>query len=97
MTTHKPHPIEVRLQRIQETLEHKPDRDDLENWSSTLEFKLEELHEDVRDIQGELAEVKDTVDDLQGELAEVRVQGDYLRGELAEVKDQIEDLQSEDR
>ena len=98
MTTHKPRPVEVRLQRIQETLEHKPDRDDLvEYWSSTLEFKLEELHEDVRDIQGELAEVKDTVDDLQGELAEVRVQGDYLRGELAEVKDQIEDLQSEDR
>ena len=84
MPTHKPHPIEVRLQRIQETLEHKPDRDDLvEYWSSTLEFKLEELHEDVRDIQGELTEVKDQVDDLHGE--------------LADVKDQIEDLQSEDR
>ncbi len=98
MTTHKPHSIDVRLQRIQETLEHKPDRDDLvEYWSSTLEFKLEELHEDVRDLQGELAEVKDTVDDLQSELAEVRDQGDNLHGGLADVKDQIEDLQSEDR
>ena len=98
MPTHKPHPIEVRLQRIQETLEHKPDRDDLvEYWSSTLEFKLEELHEDVRDLQGELAEVKDTVDDLQSELAEVRDQGDDLHGGLADVKEQIEDLQSEDR
>ncbi len=83
MPTHKPHPIEVRLQRIQQALEQMPDRNDLENWSSDLAFKLEELHEDVRDIQGELAEVKDQVDDLHGE--------------LTEVKDQIEDLQSEDR
>ena len=98
MTTHKPHPIEEHLQQIHRTLEQMPDRDDLvEYWSSTLEFKLEELHEDVRDIQGELAEVKDKVDDLQSELAEVRYQGDDLHGELAEVKGQIEDLQSEDR
>jgi predicted nuclease with TOPRIM domain len=62
MPTHKPHPIEVRLQRIQETLEHKPDRDDVENWSSDLAVKLEELHDDVRDLQGELAEVKDQIE-----------------------------------
>jgi uncharacterized coiled-coil DUF342 family protein len=97
MPTHKPHPIEEPLQQIHRTLEQKPDRDDLENWSDSLMFKLEELHEDVRDLQGELAEVKDKVDDLQGELAEVRDQGDDLHGELAEVKDQVEDLQSEDR
>jgi hypothetical protein len=83
MPTHKPHPIEVRLQRIQETLEHKPNRDVLEHWSSDLAVKLEELHDDVRDLQSELGEVKD--------------QGDDLHGELAQVKDQIEDLQSEDR
>ena len=67
MPTHKPHPIEVRLQRIQETLEHKPDRDDVENWSSDLTFKLEELHDDVRDLQGALEEVKGQVDDLHSE------------------------------
>ena len=67
MTTHKPHPIEVRLQRIQETLEHKPNRDDVENWSSDLTVKLEELHDDVRDLQSELAEVKGQVEDLQSE------------------------------
>ena len=68
MPTHKPHPIEVRLQRIQETLEHKPDRDDLvEYWSSDLAFKLEEIHEDVRDLQGELSEMKAQVDDLYSE------------------------------
>ena len=83
MPTHKPHPIEVRLQRIQKTLEHKPDRDVLENWSSDLAVKLEELHDDVRDLQSELAEVKD--------------QGNDFHGELAEMKGQIEDLQSEDR
>ena len=97
MTTHKSRPVEVRLQRIQDTLEQMPDRHDIENWSDSLMFKLEEFHEDVRDIQGELAEVKDTVDDLQSELAEVRDQGDDLHGGLADVKDQIEDLQSEDR
>jgi hypothetical protein len=67
MSTHKPKPIEECLQQIQETLEEKPDRDDLENWSSDLALKLQELHEDVRDIQGELAEVKGQVEDLQSE------------------------------
>ncbi len=67
MITHKPHPIEVRLQRIQEALERKPDHDDVENWSSDLAFKLEEIHEDVRDLQGELSEMKAQVDDLYSE------------------------------
>ena len=67
MSTHKPKPIEECLQQIQEALEHKPDRDDLENWSSDLALKLEELHEDVRDLQGEVAEVKAQVDDLYSE------------------------------
>ncbi len=67
MTTHKPHPIEVRLHRIQEALERKPDHDDVENWSSDLTFKLEEIHEDVRDLQGELSEMKAQVDDLYSE------------------------------
>ena len=31
MSTHKPPSIEERLQQIQEALEQKPDRDDLEN------------------------------------------------------------------
>ena len=67
MTTHKPKPIEECSQQIQETVEEKPDRDDLENWSSDLALKLEELHEDVRDLQGELAEVKGQVDDRWSE------------------------------
>ena len=67
MTTHKPHPSEEHLQQIQEMLEQMPDRDDLENWSSDVAFKLEELHEDVRDLQGELSEVKSQIEDLQSE------------------------------
>jgi peptidoglycan hydrolase CwlO-like protein len=67
MSTHKPKPIEECSQQIQETLEEKPDRDDLENWSSDVAFKLEELHEDVRDLQGELSEVKGQIEDLQRE------------------------------
>jgi predicted nuclease with TOPRIM domain len=67
MTTHKPKPIEECLQQIQEALDEKPDRDDLENWSDDLAFKLEELHDDVRDLQGELAVVKDQIEDLQSE------------------------------
>jgi hypothetical protein len=67
MSTHKPKPIEECSKQIQETLEEKPDRDDLENWSSDVAFKLEELHEDVRDIHGELSEVKGQVEDLQRE------------------------------
>jgi uncharacterized coiled-coil DUF342 family protein len=67
MPTHKPITIEERLEQIQEALEEKPDRDDLEHWSSDLATKIEEMHEDVRDLQGEVAEVKNQVDDLYSE------------------------------
>jgi hypothetical protein len=77
MPAHKPLPIEEFVQQIQdaleqipqiqETLEEKPDRDDVENWASDLAFKIEEMHDDVRDLQGEVAEVKYQVDDLQSE------------------------------
>jgi predicted nucleic acid-binding Zn-ribbon protein len=67
MTTHKPPSIEERLQLIQEALEQKPDRDDLENGLSDVLFKLEENSDDVRALQDEVAEVKDKVDDLQSE------------------------------
>jgi uncharacterized coiled-coil DUF342 family protein len=65
--------IEERLRlleeipQIKETLEEKPDRDDVENWTSDLEFKMEEVHQDVRDLQNEVAEVKYQVDDLRSE------------------------------
>ncbi len=77
MSTHKPKLIEEFVQQIQEALEQipqikealeeKPDRDDVENWTSDLEFKMEEVHEDVRDLQNEVAEVKVQVDDLYSE------------------------------
>ena len=77
MSTHKPKLIEEFVQQIQEALEQipqikealeeKPDRDDVERWTSDLEFKMEEVHEDVRDLQNEVAEVKVQVDDLYSE------------------------------
>ena len=77
MSTHKPKLIEEFVQQIQvtleqikeirETLEEKPDRDDVENWTSDLEFKMEEVHDDVRSLQDEVAEVKYKVDDLESE------------------------------
>ena len=67
MTTHKPPSIEERLQLIQEALEQKPDRDDLENGLSDVLFKLEENNDDVRALQDDVAEVKDKVDDLYSE------------------------------
>ena len=67
MSTHKPPSIEERLQQIQEALEQKPDRDDLENGLSDVLFKLEENNDDVRRLQDEVAEVKAQVDDLYSE------------------------------
>ena len=69
MQTHERHLDQIveRLKRIEDALEQKPDRDDVENWSSDLAFKLEELHDDVRDLQGALEEVKGQVDDLHSE------------------------------
>ena len=77
MSTQKLQPIEgfaqqiqealEQIQQIQEVLEEKPDRDELEHWSGDLAFKLEEIHEDVRDLQGEVAEVNAQVDDLYSE------------------------------
>ena len=51
-----------QIQEIEETLEEKADRDDLEHWASELAFKLEQIHEDVRDLQNEVAEVSTQVD-----------------------------------
>ncbi len=69
MSTHKSKPtIQEALEQIQEikeALEEKPDRDDVELLSSDLEFKMEEIHDDVRGLQGEVAEVKDQVDSLE--------------------------------
>jgi uncharacterized coiled-coil DUF342 family protein len=72
MSTHKPKPIEECLQQIQEAreqiqqiqqaLEEKPDRDELEHLSSDLAFKIEEMHDNVRDLQSEVAEVSAQVD-----------------------------------
>ena len=67
MTTNKPPSIEERLQLIQEALEQKPDRDDLENGLSDVLFKLEENNDDVRRLQDDVAEVKAQVDDLYSE------------------------------
>ena len=67
MTTHKPPSIEERLQQIQEALEQKPDRDDLENGLSDVLFKLEENNDEVSRLQDEVAEVKAQVDDLYSE------------------------------
>jgi uncharacterized coiled-coil DUF342 family protein len=75
MTTHKPKSIEEclqqilealeQIQEIQETLEKKPDRDEVEHWSSELAFKLEQIHEDVTNLQNEVAEVSAQIDLLQ--------------------------------
>jgi uncharacterized coiled-coil DUF342 family protein len=75
MPTHKPKLIEEfvqqiqealeQIQEIEETLEGKADRDDVEHWSSELALKLEEIHVDVQNLQNEVAEVKDQVDLLQ--------------------------------
>jgi uncharacterized coiled-coil DUF342 family protein len=72
MPTHKSKPIEEWLQQIQEAfeqipqikeaLEEKPDRDELEHWSRDLAFKIEEMHDDVKNLQGEVAEVSAQVD-----------------------------------
>ncbi len=71
MSTHKSKPtIQEALEQIQEikeALEEKPDRDDVELLSSDLEFKMEEVHHDVRVLQDEVAEVKYQVDDLRSE------------------------------
>jgi hypothetical protein len=67
MTTHKPPSIDERLQQIQEALEQKPDRDDLENGLSDVLFKLEENNDDVRRLQDDVTEVKAQVDDLYSE------------------------------
>ena len=48
----------------EEVLEQKPDRDAIEKWLSEVLFKLEEIHEDVRELQRDLAYVISQVDDL---------------------------------
>jgi hypothetical protein len=60
-----PHPSEESLGCIQEMLEEKPDHEVVENWLSKVLVKLEEIHEDVRDLERDLAYVTNQVDELQ--------------------------------
>ena len=53
--------MEDRLARLEGALEHKADRDELEDCSK----QLEELRNDVGDLQGQLADVDSRVDDLE--------------------------------
>jgi predicted nucleic acid-binding Zn-ribbon protein len=53
--------IEERLRRLEEALEHKADRDVLEDCSS----EVEELREDVGDLEGQLADAESRIDDLE--------------------------------
>ena len=53
--------IEVRLARLEEALEQKADRDDLEDCSS----ELEQLREDVGDLEGQVADAESRIDDLE--------------------------------
>jgi predicted nucleic acid-binding Zn-ribbon protein len=53
--------IEERLARLEHALEHKADRDELENCSN----ELEELRDDVGDLQGQLADAESRIDDLE--------------------------------
>jgi chromosome segregation ATPase len=48
-------------------LEQKPDRDAIANLLSALALKLEEIHDDVRELQRDLTYVTSQVDDLQSE------------------------------
>jgi hypothetical protein len=67
MSTPKPRSIEERLQQIEEAVDEKPDRGDVGYWSCDLEFKLEQIHDDVKELQRDLAYVTSQVDDLQSE------------------------------
>ena len=67
MSTRKPPSIEERLQQIEVAVDQKPDRRDVGYWSSDLEFKLEQIHDDVSRLQDEVAEVKVKLDDHQSE------------------------------
>ena len=64
---HKRHldQIKEHLKRIEEALQKRPDRDGAENGLSDVLVKLEEIHDDVMEIQGELAEVKGQVDSIE--------------------------------
>ena len=53
--------IEERLARLEEAMEHKADRDDLEVCSN----EVEKLREDVGDLQGQLADAESHIDDLE--------------------------------
>ena len=51
----------------EDVLEQKPNHDAIEKWASDVLFKLEEIHEDVRDLRRDLAYVISQLEDLQSE------------------------------
>jgi phage shock protein A len=54
--------IEGRLARLEEALEQKADRDEVE---SKIESELEELRDQVADLEGQLADAESRIDDLE--------------------------------
>jgi hypothetical protein len=63
------HQIEGQVLELKEALWDKPDREDLEYGlrdivSELVVSKLEEIHDEVRELQGGLEDIKSQVDDL---------------------------------
>jgi hypothetical protein len=53
--------IEVRLRRLEEALQQKADRDEVEDGSN----ELVKLREEVGDLQGQLADAESRIGDLE--------------------------------
>jgi archaellum component FlaC len=62
--------FDASLQRIEEALYEKLDRDELEYQLSEIVLgitsKLEEIHDDVRELYGEVEDVRIDMEDLAG-------------------------------
>jgi predicted nucleic acid-binding Zn-ribbon protein len=74
MPTHKPHPFEERLQRLEDALEQKMDKTDGENLEedlgerlSDLEDKHQELGQEVENLEAQVSDAKSRIENLESE------------------------------
>src|SRR5215212_8790224 len=98
MATQKPPPLEERVKRLEEALQHKMDKtdgEDLEERVNDLEEKQEEIIEKTDDNESRVSDVENQAYDLEGWLARGENEHDDLSSRLNEHDSQISEHDSQ--
>src|SRR5215208_4276881 len=93
MATQKPPPLEERVKRLEEALQHKMDKTDGEDLEERV-VDLEDVGERVNDLEEKQEEIIEKTDDNESRVSDVENQAYDLEGWLARGENEHDDLSS---